>query len=160
MANIWERFNGIASVDEVKEAKEQFAPIPAGTYEVVLDKIEAGESKTGLPMIKGQFTIIEGGRKIFYNHLLQNVNKPEYTARAVSEGVTFIEKLLDDTINFKGLAQLAEKIDTVPAGGKYRLKVAYGQKDTELKFPKLTVVNIIREMDADEFEAFEDETIF
>ena len=107
MANIWERFNGIASVDEVKEAKEQFAPIPAGTYEVVLDKIEAGESKTGLPMIKGQFTIIEGGRKIFYNHLLQNVNKPEYTARAVSEGVTFIEKLLDDTINFKGLAHLA-----------------------------------------------------
>lgn len=145
MSNVWERFEGIASVDEVNEAKEAFSNPSPGTYEVVLDKIEASLTQEGLPMLKGQFSLLEGGRKIFYNHKLQNINYPQYTASLIEEARKFVEKLIGEDVEYEGVTKLAELVETIICGEKYVIKVSYGKKDIEMKYPKVSVVKKIED---------------
>ena len=60
--SLWERFNNIATVDEVEVAKAVYSPVEAGKYYAILNKIEAGESSSGLPMLKASFKL-ESGKK-------------------------------------------------------------------------------------------------
>ena len=135
--SLWERFEGIATADEVATAKSQFTPLEAGDYDAVLESIEPSESKDGLPMIKGKFRTIEGNRIIFYNQMLQNLNYPNMTAVNIAEAVTFLSALKGEDIEFTGLGQLANEISNLPTGETYKLTVSYGKNDTEMKFPKV-----------------------
>lgn len=139
MGNIWDRFDNIASAEEVATAKDRFTPISAGDYEAVLEKIEATESQKGLPMVATKFRTLEN-RVIFDNKMLQNINNPDYTAGLVADAVKFVGDLLNEDYTFTTLSGLAEKISTIPIGGTYTINVSYGKKDIECKFAKVKVV--------------------
>lgn len=140
MSNLWERFENIVSKDEVQVAKHKFEPLAIGQYDVVLETLEPSESKNGLPMLKGTFRTTEGNRVIFYNQVLQNPNYPNMTAMNIAEAVSFVGALLGEDIEFEGLGDFANTVETVEIGGQYKLDVTYGNKDFDMKFPKLKVV--------------------
>lgn len=140
MSNVWDRFEGIASTEEVNEAKKKFTPIDAGVYDMALEEITPAESKEGLPMVKGKFRTVEGNKVVFYNQMLQNLNYPNMTSANIAEAVSFVSGLLGEEIEFTGLGALAKTIETIPTGGIYSIKVSYGQKDIEMKYPRLKVM--------------------
>lgn len=109
--SIWERFNEIegADVNSVEEARSQFDPIDEGDYKVRLESLMATESKSGLPMVKGRFRIIEGERAnsiIFYNQVIQNINYPNITALNISKVMSLVSGILGEPIEFTGLVDL------------------------------------------------------
>lgn len=152
MSNIWERFENIATPDEVAAVEVEFTPIEAGDYECVLNELKPAESKQGLPMIKGKFTCVKDGKFIFYNQMLQNLNNPDYTARNIKSATWFVGKLLDEKIEYTGMTDFAQTISSVPTGGSYIVNVSYGEKDFDKKFPRLKVV---RKIEDDEDLPFE-----
>lgn len=139
--SIWERFNDIASAEEVLEAKTQFEPLDAGTYKMTLQEIKPDENKDGLPMIKGKLKT-EEGKTVFYNQMLQNISNPRMTAVNISEAVKFIEGLSGEEYAFENLGALATKIEEIAeqfVNTEYIVAVTYGTKDIERKFPKLKI---------------------
>lgn len=143
--SVWERFNNIegASANEVAEARSQLEPIEAGTYKVRVEGLEASESKSGLPMVKGRFRILEGKREnslIFYNQVLQNLNYPNITALNISKVMTLLSGLLGERVDFEGMVELEELIKSIPEGIEVEMEVKYEERDTNNSFPQLTVV--------------------
>ena len=63
--NKWnEQFGGEEAIKELAEAKSnEYTEVPDGTYICNLENLELAESKSGKPMIKGMFRIIEGQHK-------------------------------------------------------------------------------------------------
>ena len=100
MGNLWERFENIATTEEVESAKAEFTPMAEGRYKVRLEEIEAGESKSGLPMLKGKFRVIESNRVIFYNQVLQNLSYPFITAKNIASATIFINGLTHEALEF------------------------------------------------------------
>lgn len=155
MSNVWERFESIATVDEVESAKSKFTPIDPGNYEAVLEELVPGESKDGLPMLKGRFGMVADNRKVFYNQMLQNLNYPDMTAVNIADAVAFISRLVGEDIEFAGLGKLADMVtdignptsEATVIGNTYNIKVSYGKKDIEMKFPKISVVGAVVEVE-------------
>ena len=148
--NIWERFENVASTEEVATAKVQFTPLEEGDYDVLLESIEASENKDGLPMIKGRFRIISNNRVVFYNQNLQNINYPNMTAQNIAEAILFIGALKGEDIEFEGMSKLASTIESIETGTKHRLNISYGKKDLDKKFPKLKIIASYGEPTEDE----------
>jgi hypothetical protein len=147
--NIWDRFENIASADEVTEAKKKYEPVDAGEYDAVLEKIEPAESQNGQPMIKGQFRTVEGNRTLFYNQNLQNINYPDMTAVNIAEAVKFISAITGEDVEFTGMGAFATLISEIPCGQVYRIKVSYGKKDTTCKYAKLTCIGKVDDLPFD-----------
>jgi len=146
---IWDRFDDIASADEVEEAKSKFTPPEAGEYEVTLEALEPSESSKGSPMLKGQFKSTEDGKMFYYNQVLQNINNPDMTAVNISEAVNFVSALIGEEIVFSGLTDLSKKIASLELGKTYRIKISYGNKDTECRFPKFKCLGEASELPFD-----------
>ncbi len=144
MSNIWERFDAIASPEEVQKSIEEssFQPFDVGDYDVVLEEIAPSESNQGLPMVKGKFRTMDN-RVMFYNQMLQNINNPQMTAVNIAEAVRFISALVGEEITFTSLSALASKIQEAPIGSTYKVRLSYGKKDTERRFPKLQIIEKI-----------------
>jgi hypothetical protein len=139
--SLWDRFDTIATPSEVMEIKSSFDPIEAGKYTAVLEKLEASESKSGLPMLKGQFRTLDN-KVVFYNQMLQNLSDPKMTAVNIAEAVKFISALKQVDIEFEGLASLALVVEGIPTGTTYDIQVKYGTKDVEQKFPKISIIGL------------------
>ena len=140
--NAWERFNTIANTDEVATAQAQFKPLDEGTYAMKLEKIEAGTSKSGLPMLKAQLRT-DTNKVVFYNQMLQNLNNPEMTATNIAKAITFVGALNGREIEFTNLGTFADDVSKTPTGEMYSVKVTYGKKDTEHQFANLTIVSML-----------------
>lgn len=154
MSNVWDRFDDIASPDEVAEAKGKFEPFEEGNYTVTLEAIGAVEAQDGSPKIEGKFRT-DDNRVLFYNQLLQNANYPDMTAANISKAVTFIGGLLDDNFEFKGLCDLEKKINKCPIGDKFVVKVVYSKKNlAEKKFPELRFVSKAEDSPVSEGDGF------
>lgn len=147
MENLWERFDDIAKPEDVMEAKIQFTPVEEGTYEAKLEELVPGESKSGLPMLKGKFRLTESGRIVFYNQMLQNLNYPNMTAINIAEAVDFVGGILGEEIEFTGLGALSELISEIPIGSTHYVDVSYGPKDFEKKYTKLKIVDKPEELE-------------
>ena len=153
MANsIWERFNEIEGADTnaVDEARSQFEPIGEGDYKVRLESLVASESKSGLPMVKGKFRIIEGERAnsiIFYNQVIQNLNYPSITALNISKVMALVSGILGEPIEFTGSVDLEKLLNDIDEGIEFTLNVTYDAKDTEKSFPQLRVVEDINNLE-------------
>lgn len=160
MNNVWERFDDIAKPEEVMEAKSQFTPVEEGTYKVLLETIEPSESKSGLPMLKGKFRIMDSNRIVFYNQMLQNLNYPNMTAVNIAEAVSFVGGLIEDEVEFTGLKAFAELISQIPIGSEHWVQVSYGKNDHEKKFTQLTVVETPVEIDEIEGNDLDDDVPF
>lgn len=152
--SIWERFNEIegADVNSVEEARSQFDPIGEGDYKVRLEGLEASESKSGLPMVKGRFRIIEGEREnsiIFYNQVIQNINYPNITALNISKVMSLVSGILGEPIEFTGLVDLEKLLNSIEEGLEFTVNVTYDAKDTEKSFPQLRVVEDVDNLELD-----------
>lgn len=139
MENVWERFDSIASADEVIEAKAKFTPIEAGDYTATLEKLEPSTSNNGSPMLKGQFRT-DSNKVVFYNQMLENANNPQMTAVNIAEAVAFISSVIGEEIEFTGLSKLADKVSAIELYGRYNIRISYGAKDLDMKFPKIKVL--------------------
>lgn len=147
--NIWERFDEIAPVEEVMEAKSQFEPIEVGTHRMRLESIEPSTSKSGLPMLKAKFRLTENNRILFLNQMLQNLNYPKMTARNIADAISLVGQLIGEDLDYEelgGLAKFAELITQIPIGGEYLIDVSYGPKDLDKSFPKIRVVEDVDEL--------------
>lgn len=145
---IWDNFNDIASIDEVKEGvnevKYQNEPLPVGDYIMTLQEIAPSESKNGLPMIKGVFRL-DNNRPVFYNQMLQNLNYPNLTALNIAEAVNFLSGLRGEEIEYTGLSQLEEIVNSLESGIVAEINVSYGKNDFEQKFPKLKIIRLMED---------------
>lgn len=145
---IWDNFNDIASIDEVKdgvnEVKYQNEPLPVGDYIMTLQEIAPSESKNGLPMIKGVFRL-DNNRPVFYNQMLQNLNYPNLTALNIAEAVNFLSGLIGEEIEYTGLSQLEEIVNSLESGIVAEINVSYGKNDFEQKFPKLKIIRLMED---------------
>lgn len=145
---IWDNFNDIASIDEVKEGvnevKYQNEPLPVGDYIMTLQEIAPSESKNGLPMIKGVFRL-DNNRPVFYNQMLQNLNYPNLTALNIAEAVNFLSGLTGEEIEYTGLSQLEEIVNSLESGIVAEINVSYGKNDFEQKFPKLKIIRLMED---------------
>lgn len=137
--NVWERFESIASADEILSAKLQSAPLEEGDFKMTLMEIAPSESKEGLPKVAGKF-MMESGRTVFYNQMLQNLNSPQMTSVNIAEAVTFYEGLTGESYEFTTLGKFATDIESIVAGEDYIINVSYGKKDLDKKYAKLKVV--------------------
>lgn len=149
MSNLWERFENIANADEVAEAKSSYTPVEAGAYVATLEKFEATESQSGLPMLKAQFRLLNN-RVVFYNMVLQNVNNPEWTARNIAQAVTFVNKVTGEDVEFTSLGDLAQRVENTVLGKQYDITVTYGKNDVEMKFAKVSVKGEYKELTDDD----------
>lgn len=94
-----------------------FPELPAGTYVIKLDKLELGTtspSKGSRPMMKGQFSIVEGEykkRKIFVNRVVYGTKND---ANMIANVLSFLESLAPSEdvgpLVFTGYVALAELI--------------------------------------------------
>lgn len=155
MSNLWERFDDIATPDEIEEARVQATPLEAGNYTMILQEIKPDESKeAGLPMLKGVFRLEENNRAVYYNQVLQNLNYPNLTARNIAAAVEFVGGLLGEEITYTGLSALADDVERIEIGTKVIMEVSYAKKDTEKKFPVLKVISLA--YDENEEEEYSD----
>ena len=159
MSNLWERFNGIASMEEVEKAKSQYINPEKGVYELTLVRLEPSESQAGLPMIKGAFKLGEGNDLVGYMQMLQNINMPTMTAVNIADGVKFLSGILGEEVEFKsvsGLADLILQMNHLDADGNaielkeefqktYLVDISYGKKDTDNKYPKFKIIKCVVE---------------
>ena len=70
-----------------------FPELPAGTYIIKLDKLELGSTRDNRPMMKGQFSIVEGEykkRKIFVNRVVYGTKND---ANMIANVLGFLESL-------------------------------------------------------------------
>lgn len=139
--SVWERFNDIANTEEVAEAKAQFAPLEAGTYEMKLEKIGMEETQDGLPKIAGQFRT-DTNKVVFYNQNIQNINYPDMTAKNIAAAVEFCEGLLCQNIDYTTFSDFADLVDNIPTGEMHTIKVVYKKKKdgTVSKYPTLICI--------------------
>jgi len=141
MGNLWERFDNIANTDEIQEAKAQLKPLPAGTYEMKLVSIKASESaKSKLPMMKVECELVDGGRRVYYNQVLQNLNYEWITTKNIATILAFIEGITGEEVLYKGLGNLADLVAKIETDEVFDIRVSYGKKDIEESFPTFTVI--------------------
>lgn len=167
--NKWERFDDVVSAEEVVEAKSAFENPQPGVYKVKLEQLKPDESQNGIPMLKGRFRKQDNGI-IFYNQVLQNINYPNMTKVNVAQAVDVVSKLRNENVDFTTLGSFAELILSMnelnEAGEIVKLKpeymvdceirISYGKKDSEMKFPKITVLGLVEPSEDDQVEDLND----
>lgn len=120
------KFDQMVNNEELKkqmEAAPEFDEVPAGTYMVVIDKMEVKPTKKGDGLnFAVQMGIVEtidapkkqDKRKIFFNRKICGNKTTEKwnDGRAIKGVIAWVEKLLEegDTIEFKNYSQFAEEI--------------------------------------------------
>lgn len=105
-----QEFGGDEAVKNLEKAEKEageYGTLPEGTYTCKLEKLELGESKTGKPMVKGNFTILEGQYKnwhIFYNGVMvaNDRSKNGFMQRRVLEFLKSMQVLDDIDVTFDG----------------------------------------------------------
>lgn len=142
--SMWERFDNLATAEEVVSAKNEFTPIAEGEYEVILEELKPDETQSGIPKISGKFRTMTN-RVIFYNQLLQNVNNPQFTAKNIAQAVDTLSVMLGEDITFVSMSQLESKIYEVQTGTKFKIEVSYGKNDFDKKFPNVKVIEKLNE---------------
>lgn len=147
MENKWQRFDNIVKPEAIMEAKAEFDPVEPGTYKMIVESFEAGESKSGMPMLKARFRLAENNRVLFYNQVLQVIGQDWLTERNIAEAIVLLEGMLEEDIEFEGLGQLGELVNSIPTGSEYYMEVSYDSNDHEQSFPKLEVVEKPAEID-------------
>lgn len=149
MANIFEKWNknidGEALVNDIHEVEEkggtgEYKEVPAGTYDVRIDKLELRESKKGDPMVTCWFKILAGEYKnslIFMNQVITQ----GFQFHIVNEFLRSLET--DVKVEFDGdyshyndlIMDIAETID-----GAYEFALNYGQ--TAKGFPTFKIEDV------------------
>jgi len=131
--NIWEKFDKQYNTEELaREVQEQaqnggnFTPVPYGSYEVSVTKMELTESKAHDPMVTIWFKVLNGEHKgslIFYNQVITQA----FCIHKVNELLRSMDTGLD--IEFKSYRQYAQLLMDVHGAidGKLEFGLEYGE---------------------------------
>lgn len=142
MSSIWERFDDIASPEDVLEAKAKHDPVKAGAYDVVLEELETTENQNGDPMIKGRFRT-KDNKLVFYNQNLIATGYDKLTAQNIATAWAFIEKLMGEELPYTKLSDFLIVVPKVPLGSEHRIEVSYKAKDVEQRYPIVKIIDPI-----------------
>lgn len=115
--------------NDVKDAEENggdYKDVPAGTYEVTIDKLELVASKNGDPMVSCWMKILAGefkGSRIFMNQVITlgfQIHKVDEFLRSLDSGIA---------IEFESYSQYAQMLLDIHEviNGKLEYGVKYGQ---------------------------------
>lgn len=138
-------FGGEEAVKETKEAAQNtYREVEDGDYICKLEKLELAESKSGKPMVKAMFRIIEGDFKkqcLFYNGVMA-ANDPSKSGFCIHNVLVFLRSLevLDEAeIDFDGNYQHFNDLllDIAEDGEALSFKV---NKKQDGDFSRLTVI--------------------
>ena len=88
-----------------------------------------GESKSGMPMLRGKFRDIETNKLFFYNQVLVNLNSEWATSRNIAEALTFVEGIVNDDLEYTGLSDFAETVENIEVGTEIRIELKYNDND-------------------------------
>ncbi len=112
MAIDFEKFNKQYDVEglkkELKETQENgptYKEVPLGTYEVQVVSLELSESKSGKPMVKGSFKVLEGefkGNRIWMNQLVDE----RFKIQIILDFLKSLQVFDDEDIYFDGYPEL------------------------------------------------------
>ena len=131
--NIWEKFDKQYNTEELaREVQEQaqnggnFTPVPYGSYEVSVTKMELTESKAHDPTVTIWFKVLNGEHKgslIFYNQVITQA----FCIHKVNELLRSMDTGLD--IEFKSYRQYAQLLMDVHEAidGKLEFGLEYGE---------------------------------
>lgn len=101
-------------IDDASQNQQNFEEVPAGTYEVVVTKMELTESKHGDPMFTCWFKIIgaeQKGRLIFMNQVITQGFQIHIVNQLLRDMDTGIEIKFDDFNQYATLIfQIEEKL--------------------------------------------------
>ncbi len=145
--DIFEKFdkayNNEGLKKDIAEAKENgggdFKEVPAGNYEVKVEKLELTESKTGKPMVKAWFKILTGDYKnslIFMNQLVDEGFKLNIMNEFLKSLESEMEVYFDSFKQYNDLIlDIHECID-----GKLEYLLEYGENKKGFKTYKIKEV--------------------
>ena len=129
-----EQIDGAKMAEEVKEVEKNgggnYKDVPAGEYEVKIEKMELKESKSGAPMVSVMFRILDGEFKKSCLFMNQVVTLP-FQIGLVNEFLRSMDT--DVTVDFDGnyehynnmILDVFEAVDR----DKLEFLVAYGEKN-------------------------------
>jgi hypothetical protein len=131
--NIWDKFDKQYNTEELaKEVKEQkenggnFTPVPFGSYEVAVTKMELTESKAHDPMVTIWFKVLNDEHKgslIFYNQVITQA----FQIHLVNELLRAMDTDLDiEFVTYKQYAQLLMDVHEA-IDGKLEFGLEYGE---------------------------------
>ncbi len=144
--NIWDKFDKQYNTEELaKEVKEQkenggnFTPVPFGSYEVAVTKMELTESKAHDPMVTIWFKVLNGEHKgslIFYNQVITQA----FQIHRVNELLRAMDTDLDiEFVTYKQYAQLLMDVhEAIDGNLEFGLDYTEGKKG----FPKFEITEV------------------
>ena len=126
-------------IESAKENTGDYAEVPAGTYEVSVDKMELVESKKGDPMVSIWFKILNGefkNSRLFYNQVITQ----GFQIHQANELLRSMDTGLD--VKFDTYQQYAELLLDVheKINGKLEFAIEYGENKKGYKTYKITEV--------------------
>lgn len=129
------------ALEEAKKNNQEYEEVPDGSYICKLEKLELGETKTGKPMIKGMFRIVEGAHKkqcLFINQVFTR-GFPQH------KGLEFLRSLkvfdaseIDFDGDFKDFEDLLLDIAEESEGMKFEV-----EKSMDGEYTRLEVTDVI-----------------
>jgi len=134
--NIWDKFDKQYNTEELaKEVKEQkenggnFTPVPFGSYEVAVTKMELTESKAHDPMVTIWFKVLNDEHKgslIFYNQVITQA----FQIHLVNELLRAMDTDLDiEFVTYKQYAQLLMDVhEAIDGNLEFGLEYGEGKK--------------------------------
>ena len=138
-----EEFGGADAVKQLKDAASNngFEETPDGKYICSLAKLEMDETKTGKPMVKAQFKVIEGDKKkwsIFGNFVMTKGFPMHKTLQFLRSLKVFDDSEIDFDGNFKNFNELLLDIAENAEGMKFEVL-----KTTEGEWSRIEVTDVI-----------------
>ena len=136
--NIWDKFDKAYNTEELaKEVQEQkesggtFTPVPFGSYEVEVNKMELTESKAHDPMVSIWFKVVSDGEYkgslIFFNQVITQ----GFQIHIANELLRSMDTEID--VQFETYKQYGEMImdiaEAVDGNLEFALKYGKGKKD-------------------------------
>lgn len=140
--NIWERYESIVNVEEIKEASENtFEKPKAGEHIVKLMAIEPSETKTGSPIAKFKFRDKLTNKLIVHNMFLSNTNYPDRTADVIVSVMNFAYAVTGVELKFVSMSKLADDLSVLNTTADIKILVTYKNEDS--KYPTIEVLERI-----------------
>ena len=113
------------------EASDIDYDIPYGKYDVIVDKIELKQTKSGIPMISVWMKIIDGPHakgRLFYNQIMNPLADKKVRAFQIYNAVKFLKSLKPEGVDvkFESFTQLdalcGEVLDAIAGRREYRIE--------------------------------------
>ncbi|RHW37300.1 DUF669 domain-containing protein [Neobacillus notoginsengisoli] len=119
----WDKFDKQVDLEVLQQDVEEvekngggdFEPLPDGSYEVEVEKLEMKESSKGDPMLSIWFKVVDGdyeGQRIFYNKVMQPQNDRAFGLQ-VHQNNEMLRALWDcekDEVKFTSFADYADLV--------------------------------------------------